>query len=189
MGHCSTYNDKTTERIVANEGVCPISGQALFLNTAARSIREEGFKMRRIQIKRELCDGCMKCTTACAAEHNTADSQAAEETEPESRINILPDVSGHFTPFFCRQCDQPQCVLACISGAMAKNPLSGRVTYDADRCAACFMCVLACPFGVPKPDQSTQSAVIKCDLCNRRDTPRCIESCPKGALVLMEVDA
>lgn len=169
-------------------------GKFLFSWTQALSVGQEDFKMRRIQIKREFCDGCMKCTVACAAEHAPADSRETKEMEPAetqngSRISILSDADGHFTPLFCRQCDQPQCVLTCISGAMSKNPLSGRVTYDADRCAACFMCVLACPFGVLKPDQRTQSVVVKCDLCNRRDTPRCIESCPKGALVMMEVDA
>lgn len=150
--------------------------------------------MRRIQIKREFCDGCMKCTAACAAEHNPTGSGNLEEMDSveiqnESRISILPDADGRFTPLFCRQCDEPQCALACVSGAMAKNPLSGRVTYDADRCAACFMCVLACPFGVLKPGQRTHSVIVKCDLCNRRDTPRCVESCPKGALLVMEVDA
>lgn len=149
--------------------------------------------MRRIQIRRELCDGCMKCTAACAAEYDQTGGQTMEgmdsaEEQSESRISILPDANGHFTPIFCRQCDEPACAQACISGAMAKNPLSGRVTYDADRCAACFMCVLACPFGVLRPDQSTHSVIVKCDLCNRREIPRCVESCPKGALLVIEVN-
>ena len=150
--------------------------------------------MKRIQINRELCDGCLNCTAACMAEHNPLGSKTFESlnfsgTENESRNIIRMDKNGTLAPIFCRHCDEPECVLACISGAMAKDPETGEVSYDPDRCAACFMCVLSCPFGVLRPDRRTQSVIVKCDLCTGRETPRCVESCPKKAITWIEVQA
>lgn len=149
--------------------------------------------MKRIQIQRELCDGCLNCTVACMAEHNPTGARDVESLDfaaaiNESRNSIRLDAEGLPAPIFCRHCDRPECALACISGAMAKDPGTGRVTYDADRCAACFMCVLSCPFGVLKPDRSARRIIVKCDFCGDRELPRCVESCPKKAITLIEVE-
>jgi carbon-monoxide dehydrogenase iron sulfur subunit len=60
--------------------------------------------------------------------------------------------------------------MSCMSGALSKDSISGLVNYDADKCGSCLMCVMNCPYGVMKPDQ-TNTKMIKCDFCRilRRD--------------------
>ena len=55
--------------------------------------------------------------------------------------------------------------MSCMSGALTKDPETGHVQYDEKKCGSCFMCVMNCPYGVLKPDESTRSKVIKCDFC------------------------
>ena len=39
------------------------------------------------------------------------------------------------------------------------------VEYDRKKCGQCYMCVMNCPYGLPKPDRLTNSYVVKCDFC------------------------
>lgn len=81
-----------------------------------------------------------------------------------------------------------ECVKSCMSGALRKDPESGHVFYDEDRCGSCFMCVMNCPFGVLKPDSVTNSKVIKCDFCvNAGGEPSCVAACPTKAIYVEEV--
>ena len=134
--------------------------------------------MERINIKRDKCVGCLTCTTACIVSHNCIDSR--------SRITI--DSSGKYAPIFCRHCDKPECVYTCMSGAMTKDKETGLVLYNKDRCANCYMCVMACPYGVLKPDSVTNKQIMKCDHCIDIGRPQCVARCPMGALTLEEVD-
>ena len=148
--------------------------------------------MKRIFIDPEKCEGCLTCTVACMAEHNPAgtsvyDLNLADPANADLN-NVLPGPGDRPTPVFCRHCDDPDCVRACMSGAMRKDPDSGRVTYDRERCAACFMCVMSCRFGVLKVDRPTGRIIRKCDYCGEREGPRCAEECPTGALEYKEVE-
>lgn len=111
-------------------------------------------------------------------------------TDPrsESRNSILLDKNGKYIPLFCRHCSEPECAKACMSGALAKDAATGHVRCDAERCGACFMCVMSCPYGVPKPDRATRSAVVKCDFCIKdNEEPNCVKACPKKAIRVEEV--
>lgn len=144
--------------------------------------------MSRIIIDRSLCQGCLNCTLACMAEHNEKGKSVfdldLEDGKNESRSYIVMDSEGKVTPIFCRHCDEPECVAACMSGALSKDPVTGIVKYDEEKCADCFMCVMSCPFGVLKADNFTKKIILKCDFCEGRETPRCIENCPSGAISL-----
>lgn len=144
--------------------------------------------MMRIMIDREKCDGCLNCTVACMAEHNPLGKSIfkldLEDIKNESRNHIVYHKENGYTPIFCRHCDEPECVITCMSGALMKDEDSGIVNYDEDRCASCFMCVMSCPYGVLKPDENTKKIVVKCDMCNGREIPRCVESCPKDAIYI-----
>ncbi|NMM62822.1 4Fe-4S dicluster domain-containing protein [Clostridium sp. P21] len=148
--------------------------------------------MKRIMINKDLCTGCLNCTLACMSEHNENGKSFLdldlEDNCLESRNHISLDEKGNKFPIFCRHCDEPECVMTCMSGAMTKDPQSGIVSYDENKCASCFMCVMSCPYGVLKPDSKTKSKVIKCDLCLNRDIPRCVENCPTGAIYLEKED-
>lgn len=144
--------------------------------------------MSRIMIDRSLCQGCLNCTLACMAEHNEKGKSIfdldLEDIRNESRSYIALDSEGRVAPIFCRHCDEPECVAACMSGAMTKDSSNGIVKYNKDKCASCFMCVMSCPFGVLKADDTNKKVILKCDLCNEREIPRCVENCPSGAISL-----
>jgi carbon-monoxide dehydrogenase iron sulfur subunit len=75
-----------------------------------------------------------------------------------------------------------------MSGAMTKDPITGRVSHDRDRCASCHMCLMSCRYGVLKVDGATRQIIQKCDCCGDRDMPRCVQECPTGALEYKEVE-
>jgi len=105
----------------------------------------------------------------------------------ESR-NYLTKAGEIPTPVICRHCNDPECVATCMSGALQKNPASGHVFYDKERCGKCFMCVMCCPYGLPRPDVATRSEVVRCTFCKGlSDTPNCAASCPSETLTVREV--
>ena len=79
----------------------------------------------------------------------------------------------------CRHCEEPDCVHACISGALYKAE-TGIVVHDASKCVGCWSCVLACPYDAIIRDEVHNKA-LKCDLCGGRE-PVCVEKCPNEAL-------
>jgi carbon-monoxide dehydrogenase iron sulfur subunit len=81
----------------------------------------------------------------------------------------------------CRHCENPSCVTACISGALYKDEESGKTKYDESQCVGCWSCLMACPFGAIRRNPS-KGKIIKCDLCEGRDKPACVEACPNAAL-------
>ncbi|HBS60072.1 MAG: 4Fe-4S dicluster domain-containing protein [Bacillota bacterium] len=149
--------------------------------------------MKRIIIDKSLCMGCQNCTIGCMSEHSGGSKSiyALNLTDPanEGRNHISLDQVNQPTPIFCRHCDEPECVTACMTGAMTKNEATGVVTYDKEHCAACFMCVMSCPYGVLKPSACKENKVLRCDLCGDREIPRCVEDCPTEALRFVEVNS
>lgn len=145
--------------------------------------------MRRILINPDLCNGCLNCQLACMAGHSAAGSVLAldlEDPAGQARNFIGVGAGGRPVPLMCRHCDSPECVTACVSGALTRNPDAGTVVVDPERCAGCWMCVMSCPFGMIRSDHAGRTA-IKCDLCAGREYSRCVGACPNGALSLIEV--
>ena len=147
--------------------------------------------MKRIIIDFEKCNGCKNCSIACMQAHdpNSPNVYFLDLTNPEneSRNYILGNDSGYI-PIFCRHCSDPECVNACMSGALSKNSETGLVEYDEQKCASCYMCVMNCSFGVLKPDNLTAKKIIKCDFCKEKDyDPNCVKSCPTKAITVREV--
>ena len=134
--------------------------------------------MKRIKIDRSKCISCLTCVTACIVSHD----------EHDSRNRITVDANGVNSPIFCRNCDLPECVYTCMSGAMRKAE-NGHVVYDKSRCASCYMCIMGCPYGVLKADAKTQQMIMKCDMCTStpEQTPQCVAKCPMAAITLEEV--
>ena len=148
--------------------------------------------MKRVYSIERLCLGCHLCMVGCATAHSkTGDIVKAfkwEDEEPVSRIHVEGDNLDSIA-VQCRHCDDPQCVAACITHAMSKDPETGIVTCDANRCIGCLTCVVACPFGCIEPG----GVVLKCDHCTTRTSgpegvPACVEICPNQALVYIDLD-
>ncbi|MGL5576576.1 MAG: 4Fe-4S dicluster domain-containing protein [Sarcina sp.] len=136
--------------------------------------------MKRIKIDREKCIGCLTCTTACIVSHDSEDT----------RSRVVIDSSGKYAPIFCRHCEHPECVYTCMTGAMHKDKETSFVLYDSKKCASCYMCVMACSFGVLKADSRKQKEILKCDMCisTAEKSPHCVANCPMGAITVEEVE-
>lgn len=138
--------------------------------------------MKRIRIDRSKCIGCLTCVTACIVSHNSCDSN--------DRVTLSSDFTE--TQIFCRHCDRPECVYTCQTGAMRKDKDTGFVLYDKSRCSSCYMCIMACPYGVLKADRIEYKEIMKCDMCTKYfakdgSEAQCVARCPMNALTLEEV--
>lgn len=148
---------------------------------------------KRIFIDKDKCDGCLNCNLACMNAHREDDPNmytlSLTDQRNETRNFIYKDGKGGYTPIFCRHCDEPECVATCMSGALRKDPETGMVLYDKALCGACFMCVMNCQFGLPKPDTATKTTIVKCDFCEgcSDSGPSCVAACPKEAICVKEV--
>ncbi len=146
--------------------------------------------MMRILIKPELCAGCKNCQVACLAEHSPSGSVwlvnlSGRDGHPRNSVEL--NSCNMPVPLTCRHCDDPECVTACMTGALSKNPFTELVEHDPERCAGCWMCVMSCPFGMISQETLERKTAVKCDFCKKRETPRCVEACPTGAICLVEV--
>lgn len=126
-----------------------------------------------IQVKRNLCSGCLSCTTICSM----VNEGYASLTAGRVQVTLSP-FGGVHNIIICRQCPQPLCVEACPQEAISRHK-DGFIVIDHDRCTGCKSCIEACPvhaiFWNPISDQ-----VIKCELCGGE--PACVPICPTGAL-------
>ena len=98
----------------------------------------------------------------------------------------------HFIKHNCMHCLKPGCVSACPVSALQKEPDTGIVTYDENRCIGCRYCQMACPFLVPAFEwHRAIPKISKCDMCrstiNKKDggegTTACVKVCPTGAVI------
>jgi nitrite reductase (NADH) large subunit len=139
--------------------------------------------MRRVLVfHRDHCLACRSCELACSVAHSESgvlESALAEEFPPRRRV-VLASGSDGVEALRCEQCLEPLCAFACKSGALRRDPATGRVTLDDACCVACYMCLTVCPFGI-RPDPA-RDRVVRCDVCFGRATPACVEACPTGAL-------
>lgn len=154
--------------------------------------------MKRIIIDKDKCDGCKNCSIACMQAHreNKAGCKTSFydldllDPKNEARHAIVNDGSGGYVPVFCRHCALPDCVGACMSGALKKDSSSGHIQYDEKRCGQCFMCVMSCPYGNIKPDKASRTKIVKCDFCkDDNEDPNCVKSCPVKAIHVEEIEA
>lgn len=141
--------------------------------------------MKRVYINEEVCIGCRLCEVYCELEHSKSKDLVkafkSESPKPLPRVRIEEKKPVSFS-IRCHHCDEPACVLACLTGALTKDKETGIVSVDEEKCMGCWTCVMACPYGAIKQDKE-QHHIVKCDLCKGKDTPVCVANCPNEALV------
>jgi len=80
----------------------------------------------------------------------------------------------------------------CPTGAITRNDEYGVVLVDIDKCIACAMCAMVCPFStitfhVQANAMAPRVVSTKCDGCfdriQRGEEPACVEVCKADALV------
>ncbi len=141
--------------------------------------------MKSVYPKEDVCMACRLCEVACVVEHSKSKdilkAFKKEYPRPLSRTRVEEREAVSFS-VQCRHCEEPDCVEACITGAMHKNE-EGMVLVNEERCIGCWMCVMACPFGAITRDEREKKKASKCDLCPEREIPACVFACPNRALV------
>jgi len=144
---------------------------------------------KRIVIREEYCMGCRLCEVYCITQHSKSKdiikAYRGEEPRPVSGIYFEEKGSVSFA-LQCRHCDDAPCLEACITGAMYRDGETGRVLHDKDKCVGCWMCIMACPYGVIKSDFEEKKVASKCDLCIEAEFPACVEHCPNEAIILVD---
>ena len=151
-------------------------------------------RMKRIYAIENWCIDCKRCEVACKAFHSSyRDAVKAYQLEDETAFERVRVEGGlmRSVAVNCRHCAQPKCVEGCVSGAMRKDPVTGVVTSDPDKCVGCRTCVSMCPFGCVRVEPVGVKAIaIKCDLCGdgagEPGEPHCVAACPNRALIYVE---
>ncbi|OIQ89856.1 formate dehydrogenase, nitrate-inducible, iron-sulfur subunit [mine drainage metagenome] len=180
---------------------------------SARSTRHRPADAVGLLYDATLCIGCKACVNAC----KVANGLPAEFSTPDhlwdtpldtsaTTYNVIKvyrngtqarkdrEINGYaFMKVSCNHCADPSCVSACPVGAMHKDPRTGIVAYDPNRCIGCRYCVAACPFGIPKYEYDSPTGQIgKCQLCRHRmkdgHYAACAEVCPTGATLFGRTD-
>lgn len=147
------------------------------------------------------CVGCGACVVACQDHHDLPFPPAGPggKVPPEERaaqwrrvytseLGRFPRVDVHHLCMSCFHCEEPACAKACPSGAVAKDPQTGFVLVDRERCQGCRQCQVACPYGAPQfaPAHTGDLAMQKCTFCAPRQAeglpPVCVAACPYEAL-------
>jgi carbon-monoxide dehydrogenase iron sulfur subunit len=147
--------------------------------------------MKRIVVHEEYCIGCRLCEVHCLVQHsNSRDIVKAYKVERGGLMpRVLVEENGPVSfALQCRQCLEPSCLEACVSGAMHRDEQTGAVVCDESRCVGCWMCVMVCPSGAIQQNLTGTKIASKCDLCYGSDVPACVANCPNEALTYEEVE-
>ena len=132
----------------------------------------------------DICGGCRTCEAVCSLYKEGV-------SNPElARIQVLKDELGGYIceAMPCKQCDGPGCLLACPTGALHVDGVSGARVIDEKKCIGCKLCMEACPATPPRIRFNTaKNKSFKCDLCNGE--PQCVKFCPTGAITYVKLHA
>jgi len=133
------------------------------------------------------CTGCQTCSLACKSYHDLPAGPLKYLRIYQYEKGPFPDVSLHVQWIPCYHCLKPDCMEACPSNAIFKEPKYGAVLIDNDKCDGCRLCYEACPYGSPVFESDNPTALAcKCTLCYDRleqeKLPVCVRACPMRAL-------
>jgi anaerobic carbon-monoxide dehydrogenase iron sulfur subunit len=167
--------------------------------------------MKDLMIRPERCMGCRSCEIACAVAHSKSKnlfSALGEQPAPKKRIHVdcTPNLEISI-PITCRHCEDAPCVSVCPTKALSQDTITSVVSHDPKLCVDCWTCSMVCPrffplyrlilvIGCWTSSMSCNRGVIsrqtdagiKCDLCQGRELPACVEACPTRALVFTEIE-
>lgn len=129
---------------------------------------------KKIIIDHNKCTGCFICGETCSLIKTGRINPAG------SRIRVIDwEDTGVTVPILCQHCEEPVCLPACPEGAISKDPDTGIVSIDPDRCVSCTVCRNVCPYAGPAYS-APEKRVVLCDQCGGE--PSCVIVCPTGAL-------
>jgi Fe-S-cluster-containing dehydrogenase component len=147
------------------------------------------------------CVGCYNCFLTCRDEYAGNDYPGYSAAQPMSGMNWMkvneiergqyPHVKVDHVPVTCSHCDSAACVTLDQTGAIYRRA-DGIVLIDPEKAKGNMGLVGLCPYRQIEWNEELQLAQ-KCTLCahllDKGDPePRCVESCPSGALVFGDLD-
>jgi carbon-monoxide dehydrogenase iron sulfur subunit len=146
--------------------------------------------MRKKTIDLAKCTGCKNCELGCMVAHSPDESlqQAYKDggvAAIRSRCRVALTGDGQRVPLHCNHCEDPQCLRACMSGALSKGD-NGYVVCNTDICVGCYMCVMSVCWSRP-PAPAASAGCSACDGC-ANDTMACVAACPTGLKLTDAVD-
>jgi len=142
--------------------------------------------MKQMQFVLDLnrCTGCQACQLACEIENGLAADASWRRVHTFNAMH-LPGVPHYHLSLACNHCAEPPCLRYCPALAYRKDPRTGAVLLNADKCIGCRYCSWVCPFDAPK-FQAGAGIMQKCTFCAPRLhdglAPACVQACPTGAL-------
>lgn len=160
-------------------------------------------------IDTKKCVGCHVCAMACKTENNLPNdvwwNRIFTDNGGEMGFDMVggsyPDnLQFGYVPVACQHCENPACVKVCPVGATYKDPETGVVRQDYDKCIGCRMCLAACPYtgvrsfnweepayyadfalGDADAAKHEKHTVEKCIFCTQRvargEQPACVADC------------
>jgi len=135
--------------------------------------------VERLIVFPELCTGCRTCELICSfTKEKVINPKLA-------RIRVISKWPDYNYPSVCHQCIKAPCLESCPSKAITKDPTTGAIKVDEEKCIGCGACIKACPFGAVKLHPDKGIAII-CDLCG--GDPTCVKFCVTGALKFGNID-
>jgi len=147
------------------------------------------------------CNGCHNCFLACRDEYFGNDYPGYSAAQPlegqfwmqvkEIERGSYPRPKLSYVPTPCMHCASAPCIEAAQDGAVYRRD-DGIVLIDSEKAKGQEAIVAACPYRVIYWNGESQLPQ-KCTLCAHRldegeKMPRCVESCPTGALVFGDLD-
>ena len=155
--------------------------------------------MKAFVIDLSRCNGCYCCQISCKDEHVANDWSPYAKPQPdtgqfwvkvhEEVRGTVPKVRISYTPKMCLHCDDPECMKVCRYGAINRRD-DGMILIDPAKCAGCKLCADYCLHNAIYFNENLNLAQ-KCTGCAHLvddgwDVPRCVDSCPTGALTYGE---
>jgi Fe-S-cluster-containing dehydrogenase component len=147
------------------------------------------------------CSGCYSCFLACRDEYYDNDYPSYSAAQPlngqfwmqiqEIERGTYPKPKLAYIPTPCMHCAEAPCIDAAKNDAVYRRP-DGIVLIDPEKAQGQEAIVNACPYRVIFWN-AEKHLPQKCTLCAHRldegeKQPRCVESCPTGALVFGDLD-
>lgn len=143
-------------------------------------------------INLDRCSGCDSCIVACKLENGLDLGHFYNKVISIGPVGTFPNVEKYWLPSQCQQCKNPACVEVCPTAASYRDPKTGYVLINKEKCIGCKYCMYACPYGVRSFDKE-HGCVEKCTLCSQitadgSDVPACVHNCNCGARFFGDFD-
>lgn len=149
----------------------------------------------------EKCTGCYSCFLACKDEffgNNYPGYSVSQPAKGHYWMKLVPVERGSYPkvkldyiPTPCQQCEDAPCISGGTDGAVYRRD-DGIVMIDPEKAKGQKDIVSSCPYGVIYWNDE-ENVPQKCNFCAHLiddgwKEPRCVETCPTGALVFGDLD-